>query len=1148
MGPALAQPASGLTSMLVDDFSQATVTAFPPGVVQSSVGFTTVVEPLPLPGVMGGIRELRVQATAIGPNDSVTAGVFTPFTRVEYSSSVAADGRIALTYDAGGQGLGGGAGVDLSTFAGLRLRFEAVDAAAVPAVVRLELTDSLNRLGFVTTTMTTSGAQSVELPFQNGAFAGIDLAHVTAIKLAVNPGVAGDLRFDFIEVFPIEIPTPTPTATATSTGTATNTATPTATRTSTATASATSTATFTQTPTATSTVTHTPTHTGTVTQTPTATFTQTPTITQTPTATPTHTGTQTPTATSTNTQTPTATPTHTGTVTQTPTATPTHTGTVTQTPTATFTNTPTATATNTQTPTATPTHTGTVTQTPTATFTTTQTPTTTPTHTGTVTQTPTATPTHTGTATQTPTATFTSTPTATFTNTPTPTATPTHTGTVTQTPTATPTHTGTVTQTPTATFTSTPTATFTNTPTPTATPTHTGTVTQTPTATFTHTPTATPSKTGTATATPTSTPTLTLTSTATATRTSTSTATRTSTPTNTKTGTPTSTPTQTSTPGEACATGTPTQGPTVSFTPAAGCSATPSAGTLTASMSTVNGSTVVQFTNTSATCSYPVGLAVYKKYDEDIDHQEIFDYVLGVVPANSTLTLTVDNPPCAYQADAFYGDLLLSFANGVRYGSRLLAYFHGGSTSYCSLQCVTPVPTWTSTPTKTATPTKTPTDTKTPTPTNTPVNTTTATASKTPVNTTTATATKTPVNTATPTATPTPSSTFTRTPTQTGTATNTHTPTKTATVSATPSQTPTSTRTFTATPSTTPTPSPGTGESCTAATPTRIATPASTPRGGCSSTPPAGVLSATITTGGSSVQTVITNTSSTCSYPVGLAIYKKYDEVIDNQELFNYRLGVVGPNSTLTLTVTPPPCKYQVDAFYGSLIQSFANGVRYDARLLKAVHAGSASYCSLQCVTPVPTWTRTPVSTSTRTPTATFTPPPTATKTRTITPTFTPTPTPRHCVGVDESVCTADRMKIVLLNGAGVYDGTNTTFTWTVCGKPSYCPGSTYKDLSHFTVDLGGLAACGGFDIVDSGTTDGYETNDPTCSLTGGSGSEIKWDFSLASGQCKTIGLKLAGEVGTGPLLFGTKSGTTCQLTNGLGPSCDDCAGTIIAP
>jgi len=121
-----------------------------------------------------------------------------------------------------------------------------------------------------------------------------------------------------------------------------------------------------------------------------------------------------------------------------------------------------------------------------------------------------------------------------------------------------------------------------------------------------------------------------------------------------------------------CGTGTPTRVATPIFTPGTGCSAIPHSGDLDATISTSGGTTQVVIINRSNTCSYPVGLATYRMFDNNIDHQELYDYEQAVIAPNTTLTLAVDNPPCAYQADAFYGDILYSFAGGVRYSERLL--------------------------------------------------------------------------------------------------------------------------------------------------------------------------------------------------------------------------------------------------------------------------------------------------------------------------------------------------------------------------------------------------------------------------------------------------------------------------------------------
>jgi hypothetical protein len=189
-----------------------------------------------------------------------------------------------------------------------------------------------------------------------------------------------------------------------------------------------------------------------------------------------------------------------------------------------------------------------------------------------------------------------------------------------------------------------------------------------------------------------------LTSTPTSTRTGTPTQTATSTPTtaatNTATGTVTHTPTRTSTPTRTpsstptrrateCVPGTPTRIATPAWTPAAGCTLRPRSDTLSARITDHANFTEARFTNRSTICSYPIGLATYKKFDNNIDHQELFAYRLAVIPPNSTLTLLVDNPPCLLQGDAFYGDVIYSFAGGVRYGKRRLDDTDGERTEVC---------------------------------------------------------------------------------------------------------------------------------------------------------------------------------------------------------------------------------------------------------------------------------------------------------------------------------------------------------------------------------------------------------------------------------------------------------------------------------
>jgi hypothetical protein len=160
-------------------------------------------------------------------------------------------------------------------------------------------------------------------------------------------------------------------------------------------------------------------------------------------------------------------------------------------------------------------------------------------------------------------------------------------------------------------------------------------------------------------------------------------------------------PTRTPSPVPSCVVQTPTRIPTPGFTPAPGCTDRPRSGDLRAVITDHPNTTYATFTNRSLTCSYRIGLAIYKKYDANLDHQELYDYRLAVIPPNSMLLLTVANPTCAYQADAFWGDILYSFAGGQRYGPRRLDDSDGLGTNYCKPVCGSP-------PAATATPARLP--------------------------------------------------------------------------------------------------------------------------------------------------------------------------------------------------------------------------------------------------------------------------------------------------------------------------------------------------------------------------------------------------------------------------------------------------------
>ncbi|MBI4896352.1 MAG: DUF4215 domain-containing protein, partial [Candidatus Aenigmarchaeota archaeon] len=108
------------------------------------------------------------------------------------------------------------------------------------------------------------------------------------------------------------------------------------------------------------------------------------------------------------------------------------------------------------------------------------------------------------------------------------------------------------------------------------------------------------------------------------------------------------------------------------------CVAAKQKGLITASL-TNNQATIINHAHTA----FAVGLASYKKYDEVIDHQTLFDSITGTVQSEETKTLSITVPSCAHQIDAFCGAVLTSL-NGQRYGERLLTAGQFGGTNYCT--------------------------------------------------------------------------------------------------------------------------------------------------------------------------------------------------------------------------------------------------------------------------------------------------------------------------------------------------------------------------------------------------------------------------------------------------------------------------------
>ncbi|MDX1990944.1 MAG: choice-of-anchor K domain-containing protein [bacterium] len=97
---------------------------------------------------------------------------------------------------------------------------------------------------------------------------------------------------------------------------------------------------------------------------------------------------------------------------------------------------------------------------------------------------------------------------------------------------------------------------------------------------------------------------------------------------------------------------------------------------------------------------------------------------------------------------------------------------------------------------------------------------------------------------------------------------------------------------------------------------------------------------------GFAVGTITNNGDARCDYRVGMASYRKYNEVIDDQEIFAWINPVVTipAGETVELTIGLPPCAAQVDLFYGDYLPNLS-GIRYGERLLDAIHIGGEDYC-----------------------------------------------------------------------------------------------------------------------------------------------------------------------------------------------------------
>jgi hypothetical protein len=82
----------------------------------------------------------------------------------------------------------------------------------------------------------------------------------------------------------------------------------------------------------------------------------------------------------------------------------------------------------------------------------------------------------------------------------------------------------------------------------------------------------------------------------------------------------------------------------------------------------------------------------------------------------------------------------------------------------------------------------------------------------------------------------------------------------------------------------------------------------------------------------------VVNSSDKCSYKVGIAAYKKVENLIwkapyptlKSQILFDYEDIVIGPGEMQTLEIDLPSCATQIDAYYGEVIEDFGSDLPAD--------------------------------------------------------------------------------------------------------------------------------------------------------------------------------------------------------------------------
>jgi hypothetical protein len=161
-----------------------------------------------LSAVIGGARGLTVSVAScsfcgMGAfDDRVVAGADpAPMGLFCFNSTASADGSFELLYNAAGAGLD----ASLSFAEGIRVVVANIDASSFPFSVTVTLTSGANSAQTVQTLPNMAPLPSdVMLDFAFASFtgiAGIDLDHLSSIRILVDPSTAADLQVQHIETY-----------------------------------------------------------------------------------------------------------------------------------------------------------------------------------------------------------------------------------------------------------------------------------------------------------------------------------------------------------------------------------------------------------------------------------------------------------------------------------------------------------------------------------------------------------------------------------------------------------------------------------------------------------------------------------------------------------------------------------------------------------------------------------------------------------------------------------------------------------------------------------------------------------------------------------------------------------------------------------